>query len=92
VVQGHGEVVLRGEVEEVIQDNLSYLETIRRRVAELVDQQQPVETLDQIRIEECGKSRIPLNGLVQELHQANLLALYDKLQGRPVEGRTIRGI
>ena len=30
-----------------------------------------------ITIEECGLSRIPLGGLVQKLHQANLLTLYD---------------
>ena len=27
--------------------------------------------------EECGLSRIPLGGLAQKLHQANLLTLYD---------------
>ena len=31
----------------------------------------------EITIEECGLSRIPLGGLVQKLHQANLLTLYD---------------
>jgi cyclase len=79
VVQGHGEVVLRGEVEEVIQDDLSYLMTIRRRIEHILDKKRPVEALDEITLEECGKSRIPLNGLVQELHQANLRALYDEL-------------
>jgi len=82
VVQGHGEVVLRGEVEEVIQDDLDYLTTIRHRVEELIEQQEPVEALDAITIEECGKSRIPLNGLVQELHQANLQALYYQLRAQ----------
>jgi cyclase len=85
VVQGHGEVVLRGEVEDVIQDNLSYLVTIRRRVEQIVDKNLPVETLDDIALEECGKSRIPLNGLVLELHQANLHALYDELLARRLE-------
>jgi cyclase len=79
VVQGHGEVVLRGEVEEVIQDDLSYLMTIRRRIEHILDRKRPVEALDEITLEECGKSRIPLNGLVQELHAANLRALYDEL-------------
>ena len=36
----------------------------------------PLGILD-ITIEECGLSRIPLGGLVQRLHQANLLTLYD---------------
>jgi cyclase len=82
VVQGHGEVVLRGEVEEVIQDDLSYLMTIRRRVEHILDKKRPVEALEEITLEECGKSRIPLNGLVQELHLANLRALYDELLAR----------
>jgi glyoxylase-like metal-dependent hydrolase (beta-lactamase superfamily II) len=82
VVQGHGEVVLRGEVEEVIQGNLNYLETLRRKVQQVIERGQTIEALDEITIEECGKSRIPLNGLVQELHQANLAALYRDLLKR----------
>lgn len=79
VVQGHGEVVLRGEVEEVIQSDLNYLATIRRHVERALERGQPPEALDAVSIESCGKSRIPLNGLVQELHQANLRALYREL-------------
>ena len=82
VVQGHGEVVLRGEVEEVIQDNLSYLVAIRRRVEQVVARHLPPEALEEIALEECGKSRIPLNGLVQELHMANLRALYDEFMAQ----------
>ncbi len=86
VVQGHGEVVLRGEVDEVIQNDLNYLARIRRLVEEIVANQEPPAALDEINIEECGKSRIPLNGLVQDLHQANLRALYDELMARhPVQ-------
>jgi cyclase len=85
VVQGHGEVVLRGEVEERIQNDLEYLALIRRHVEEIVDRQEPVEALDEIDIESCGKSRIPLNGLVQDLHQANLRMLYDELQMKQTE-------
>jgi glyoxylase-like metal-dependent hydrolase (beta-lactamase superfamily II) len=87
VVQGHGEVVLRGEVEEVIQSDLNYLATIRRHVEWALERGKPPEALDSVSIEACGKSRIPLNGLVQELHLANLRALYRELatqrRGRP---------
>jgi glyoxylase-like metal-dependent hydrolase (beta-lactamase superfamily II) len=79
VVQGHGEVVLRGEVEEVIQSDLNYLATIRRHVEWALERGKPPEALDSVSIEACGKSRIPLNGLVQELHLANLRALYREL-------------
>lgn len=82
VVQGHGEVVLRGEVDKVIQDDLDYLETIKTHVEAIIADQLSPDVLDDISIEDCGKSRIPLNGLVQDLHQANLHALYQTLMSQ----------
>ncbi len=82
VVQGHGEVVLRGEVDKIIQDDLDYLETIKTHVEAVIADQLAPDVLDDITIEDCGKSRIPLNGLVQDLHQANLHALYDSLMAQ----------
>lgn len=79
VIQGHGEVVLRGEVEEVIDNHLDYLRTVRVHVESAIERGAPPEVLDEISIEDCGKSRIPLNGLVQDLHQANMQALYAQL-------------
>lgn len=79
VVQGHGEVVLRGEVESKIEDDLAYLAALRQQVESAIERGLPVTALDDIPIERCGKSRIPLNGLVQELHRTNLHALYDEL-------------
>ncbi|HEC22813.1 MAG TPA: MBL fold metallo-hydrolase [Chloroflexi bacterium] len=76
VVQGHGEVILRGEVRSRIEDDLHYLYTLRARVEELVVKGKGPEALASIGIEECGKSRIPLNGLPVQLHQANAEALY----------------
>lgn len=80
IVQGHGEVILRGEVQSVIQDDLDYLAKIKDKVARVLSKNQPVEALDKIDIESCGKSRIPLNGLVSDLHRANLYRLYEELQ------------
>lgn len=79
VVQGHGEVILRGEVVSVIESNLDYLESIRSEVQHVIDAGDSMEVLQEIDIESCGKSRIPLNGLVTELHHANLVRLYDEL-------------
>ncbi len=79
MIQGHGEVVLRGEVEEVIDNHLDYLRIIREHVASAIERGEAPEALDEIPIEDCGKSRIPLNGLVQDLHQANMQALYAQL-------------
>lgn len=79
IVQGHGEVVLRGEVDDVLRSHLNYLRAIRQRVCQLCDKGQPADSLQSITIESCGKSRVPLNGLVVDLHQANLMRLYKSL-------------
>jgi len=79
VVQGHGEVVLRGEINEAIDSGVRYLETIQAKVAKAISTKKPRESMREISIESCGKSRIPLNGMVQQLHAANLLSLYDRM-------------
>lgn len=79
IVQGHGEVILRGEIEETIASHIHYLNAIRTRAERAVARKASRASLRNIDIEKCGKSRIPLNGLVQQLHVANLMALYDRL-------------
>ena len=79
MVQGHGEVILRGEVKDVVQASLDYLDAIEALVAKTIDSGKARESLLQVGIESCGLSRIPLNGLVQQIHEANLLALYDRM-------------
>jgi len=63
IVQGHGNVLLRGEVEETIDGHLGYLDTIEEKVKEVVGRGDPPEKLAEIDIESCGKSRVPLDGL-----------------------------
>jgi glyoxylase-like metal-dependent hydrolase (beta-lactamase superfamily II) len=82
MVQGHGEVILRGEVETTVHGDLEYLRTIKEAVAEIIRKGQPAAALQDISIESCGKSRIPLNGLVTDLHQANLRKLYQELNSK----------
>ena len=77
LVQGHGEVLLRGEIEETLEAGIHYLRTVDRLVRERIARGVPRSAILEITIEECGLSRIPLGGLVQKLHQANLLTLYD---------------
>ena len=81
VVQGHGEVVLRGEINETLDSSVHYLETIYSKVAKAIAAKKSRESMHEISIESCGKSRIPLNGLVQQLHATNLLSLYDRRAG-----------
>jgi cyclase len=80
VVQGHGEVILRGEVQSKIDEDLHYLHTLRARVEDIVERGDEPAALKAIGIEQCGKSRIPLNGLVQQLHQTNAETLYWSLR------------
>ena len=77
LVQGHGEVLLRGEIDETLEAGIHYLRTVDWLVRERIARGVPRSAILEITIEECGLSRIPLGGLVQKLHQANLLTLYD---------------
>jgi len=79
IVQGHGEVILRGEVQDLIESDLAYLSNIKDAVRGIVDQGDPLAMLENVTIESCGKSRIPLNGFVTDLHQANLRQLYQEM-------------
>ena len=83
IVQGHGEIVLRGEVREKIESDIAYLRSVRdavERAALSADFRQALDTID---VESCGKSRILLNGMVQQLHQQNVAALANQLYGPP---------
>jgi cyclase len=90
VVQGHGEVLLRGEVREAALSSINYLEAIWREVRRVVDAGLDRSELQKISVESCGKSRIPLDGLVQQLHQNNLQALYDKMIQEEADNRQRR--
>ncbi len=80
LVQGHGEVILRGEVESAVKDNLDYLNTIRRHVKKAARRRDPEAYLEKIDVESCDKSRILLNGLAQELHMRNMYAILERMQ------------
>ncbi len=81
VVQGHGEVILRGEVNSSIDDRIAYLDTIQKIVDEASEDDFPGEYLKEKTIEICGKSRILLGGAAEEIHQQNLRHLYHKKFG-----------
>jgi glyoxylase-like metal-dependent hydrolase (beta-lactamase superfamily II) len=77
LVQGHGDVLLRGEIEETLEAQIDYLRCVDRQVRERIARGVPRTGLNDITVEDCGLSRIPLSGLAMRLHQANLLTLYD---------------
>ena len=76
IIQGHGDIILRGEIDEKVKENITYLKAIQKAVKTARRRKNPVEVLDSIGVEACGKSRILLGGLASELHKRNLRALY----------------
>ncbi len=79
IVPGHGEVILRGEVQDTLQQGIRYLDTIQDVVSKAIAKGKKRESLLQVDIEKCGLSRVALNGRAPELHRANLLSLYDRM-------------
>jgi glyoxylase-like metal-dependent hydrolase (beta-lactamase superfamily II) len=79
IVQGHGDIILRGEIDESVKENLAYLSTIRKSVRSAAKRRNPVDALAMIDIESCGKSRVFLGGLAEELHRRNLKFLYKQV-------------
>jgi glyoxylase-like metal-dependent hydrolase (beta-lactamase superfamily II) len=78
IVQGHGEVILRGEVEPTIDDNLAYIAVVEKIAQTALRRKEPMEYLSKQDVEKCGKSRILLGGLAATLHEQNLQHAYQK--------------
>jgi len=81
IIQGHGDIVLRGEIDNFIKDNLAYLSNIRKVVRKASRRKYPQDILDESTVESCGKSRVLIGGLAAELHRRNLRALYQQMYG-----------
>lgn len=81
IIPGHGDIVLRGEIDGAIKENLAYLSAIRKVVRKASRRRYPLDTLRRVGVEECGKSRVLIGGLAEELHRRNLRGLYTQLYG-----------
>jgi len=79
IIQGHGDIILRGEIDAAVKENLNYLANIKKIVKNAAKRKSAEEFLEAVGIEEAGKSRVYLGGLAQTLHQRNLRVLYRKL-------------
>ncbi|MEO1290841.1 MAG: MBL fold metallo-hydrolase [Chloroflexota bacterium] len=79
IIQGHGEVILRGEVQKKIKSDLDYLQRLRiavdKALASSSDPDKVKKALASVKVGACGKSHILLNGAVETLHYQNVLAL-----------------
>lgn len=86
LVPGHGEIVLRGEIEAALRADLNYLNEIRKAVRSAARRRYPLDILENIHVEDCGKSRVLIAGLAEQLHHRNLIALYRQEYGKVPEG------
>jgi cyclase len=75
IVQGHGDIILRGEIDAAVKENLNYITNLKKVVKAAARRKSVDETLDSMRIEECGKSRVHLGGLAEGLHKRNIQIL-----------------
>lgn len=89
IIQGHGDIILRGEIEEAVKENISYLNTTRKAVRTAARRKNPVDALAMIDVESCGKSRVNLGGLAGELHRRNVRFLYKQVIDEPADSSNI---
>jgi glyoxylase-like metal-dependent hydrolase (beta-lactamase superfamily II) len=80
IIQGHGDIILRGEIDAAVKENLNYLNNIKKLVKAAGKRRNAEEALEEITIESCGKSRVHLGGLAETLHRRNLRALLQQMQ------------
>ncbi len=86
IIQGHGDIILRGEIDEAVKENLNYLSALKKAVKAAARRRNPQDALLAIDVESCGKSRVYLGGLAEELHRRNVRWLYQKIQSEePIE-------
>ncbi len=80
VVQGHGEVILRGEVKVVMDQYIDYLNCVRKEAETILKRGRDRKEIWDIPLERCGLERVPLGIASHQLHVANILSVYDRLK------------
>ena len=79
IIQGHGDIILRGEIEEAMRENINYLNKLKEVGEKARIKRNPGEFLSTIHVEDCGKSRVYLGGLAENLHKRNLIWIYKQV-------------
>lgn len=78
IVQGHGDIILRGEIDAAVKENLTYLANIKKSAKVAARRKTTDNTPEISGLEESGKSRVYLGGLAESLHRRNMQALMKK--------------
>lgn len=89
IIQGHGDIILRGEIEDAVKENLTYMSNIRKAVKSAARKKNVEDALAMIDVESCGKSRVKLGGLAPELHRRNVRALYKHMNAEEPENTPV---
>lgn len=84
IVQGHGEVILRGEIQVVMNRYIAYLECVYKKAENALRQGRDRKEIWNMPLEECGLERVPLGIASHRLHIANILSVYDKLKAERI--------
>lgn len=86
IVQGHGDVLLKGELDETLDAAIVYLDCIFDKVkSKLATRTSKEKLLNEITLESCGYPPIALDGLVKQLHRSNLQRVYQSLTAKTKE-------
>ncbi len=75
IVQGHGDIILRGEIDAAVKENLAYIANIKKFAKAAARRKSGDEELESAGLEESGKSRVYLGGLAESLHKRNMQTL-----------------
>jgi len=78
IVQGHGDIILRGEIDAAVKENLGYLTNIKKFAKAAARRKGASDPLEGARLEDSGKSRVYLGGLAEALHKRNMLELVQR--------------
>jgi cyclase len=78
IVQGHGDIILRGEIDAAVKENLAYLTNIKKFAKSAARRKAESDPLEGAGLEISGKSRVYLGGLAEALHKRNMLALVNR--------------
>ena len=89
IVQGHGDILLRGEVTSSIDISVKYLNDIQKLVQQMMAEGATKHDLLKHDIEQFERSRIPLGGLVQQFHANNLLFLWEEARAAQRKQRQV---
>ena len=80
IIQGHGDTLLRGEIITTLESQIDYMNCVEDIVRKAIKNKATIKTLERIGLDECGESPVPLDGLVRQLHHANLVTLFNQIK------------